>query len=300
MQRHINTNDRSVIASMLGSGYKQKDIAETLGFTKGAISKEIKRNRDEDGVYRVFSAKRKARQRRKDSKIKYRLIDNDIDIIKQIKERLHPLVSPEVIGHELNIHHQTIYSYIYRQEKGLINKLPQRGHKRRKYGSKRGRKIGWTTKVKSFRDNPKKVYWEGDTIKGKSRSRILTHVEYRSLYLKADLISDSTADSVHAILKKKPIHSNIVYDRGSEFALWRMIERDLNIEVFFADPHSPWQRGKNENTNGRLRRIFNKKFDFDTLDNRQLQKVVHLMNHTPRKSLNRRTPAEVYESLHSS
>jgi len=107
------------------------------------------------------------------------------------------------------------------------------------------------------------------------------------------------ADAVHAVLKKKPLDGNIVYDRGSEFALWRMIERDLGVEVFFADPHHPWQRGKNENTNGRLRRVFPKGFDFDTITNRQLQKVVHKMNHTPRKSLGWRTPAEVYESLRS-
>jgi len=299
MQRHINTNDRSVIASMLNAKYEQKEIADVLGFTKGAISKEINRNKDNDGVYRAHSARRKTRERRLNSKIKYRLIENNPYLIKEIKKQLEPLVSPEVVAHDLGIHHQTIYSYIYRSKPELKTKLPYRGKKRRKYGSKRGQKIGWTTKVKTFRDNPDKTYWEGDTIKGKTKTRVLTHVEYQSLFLKADLIPDGTADSVHSVLKKKPIESNIVYDRGSEFALWRMIERDLNIEVFFADPHAPWQRPKNENTNGRLRRVFPKKFDFDTITNRQLQKVVNLMNHTPRKSLNWRTPAEVYASLHS-
>jgi len=284
---------------MLNAKYEQKEIADVLGFTKGAISKEINRNKDNDGVYRAHSARRKTRERRLNSKIKYRLIENNPYLIKEIKKQLEPLVSPEVVAHDLGIHHQTIYSYIYRSKPELKTKLPYRGKKRRKYGSKRGQKIGWTTKVKTFRDNPDKTYWEGDTIKGKTKTRVLTHVEYQSLFLKADLIPDGTADSVHSVLKKKPIESNIVYDRGSEFALWRMIERDLNIEVFFADPHAPWQRPKNENTNGRLRRVFPKKFDFDTITNRQLQKVVNLMNHTPRKSLNWRTPAEVYASLHS-
>lgn len=299
MQRHINTNDRSVIASMLNAKYPQTEIADTLGFTKGAISKEIDRNKDSDGVYRFHLAVQKTRERRKQSKLKYRLIENNTNLIKEIKEQLNPLVSPEVVAYILGIHHQTIYSYIYRTKPELKKKLPYQGKKRRKYGSKRGQKIGWTTKVKSFRDNQDEIFWEGDTIKGKTKSRVLTHIEYQSLYLKADLIPDGTADSVHAMLKRKPINSNIVYDRGSEFALWKMIERDLNIEVFFADPHAPWQRGKNENTNGRLRRVFNKKFDFDTITDRQLQKVVHLMNHTPRKSLNWRTPADVYASLHS-
>lgn len=299
MHKHINTNDRSVIASMLNAKYEQKEIASVLGFTEGAISKEINRNKDSGGIYRFHLAIRKTRVRRKQSKFKYRLIENSPTLIKEIENQLKPLVSPEVVAHDLGIHHQTIYSYIYRTKPELKSKLPYRGKKRRKYGSKRGQKIGWTTKVKSFRDNPEEIFWEGDTIKGKTKSRVLTHVEYQSLYFKADLIPDGTADSVHAVLKKKPINSNVVYDRGSEFALWRMIERDLNIEVFFADPHAPWQRGKNENTNGRLRRVFNKKFDFDTITDRQLQKVVHTMNHTPRKSLNWRTPAEVHASLHS-
>jgi len=76
-----------------------------------------------------------------------------------------------------------------------------------------------------------------------------------------------------------------------------MIERDTNALVFFADAHSPWQRGKNENTNGRLRRVYPKGFDFDTITQKQLDRVVHVMNHTPRKSLEWRTPADVYKEL---
>jgi len=299
MHKHINTNDRSVIAGMLNARYSQSDIANTLGFTKGAVSKEINRNKDDNGVYRFHTAIKRTKERRKQSKIKYRKIENNTELKRKINQMMHPLVSPEVIGHILGIHHQTIYSYIYRTKPSLKTKLPYKGKKRRKYSSKRGQKIGWTTKVKTFRDNPKDVFWEGDTIKGKTKSRVLTHVENQSLFLKADLIPDGTADSVHAILKKKPTKDNIVYDRGSEFALWEMIERDLNIEIFFADPHAPWQRPKNENTNGRLRRVFPKKFNFDTITQSQLDKIVHLMNNTPRKTLNWRTPVEVYASLHS-
>ncbi|HDQ16743.1 MAG TPA: hypothetical protein ENN31_01310 [Candidatus Vogelbacteria bacterium] len=106
-----------------------------------------------------------------------------------IERSLNPLVSPKVIAQNLGIHHQTIYSYIYRSPE-LKTRLPYKGKKRRKYGSKRSRKIGWTTKVKSFRVNSKKMYWEGDTTKGKTKARVLTHVEHQSLYLKADLIPD--------------------------------------------------------------------------------------------------------------
>lgn len=96
-------------------------------------------------------------------------------------------------------------------------------------------------------------------------------------------------------MKKKEIEGIITYDRGSEFALWKMIEKDTNTSIYFADPYHPWQRGKNENTNGRLRRIYPKGFDFGTITQQELDEVVDLMNHTPRKTLNWRTPAEVFQ-----
>jgi IS30 family transposase len=115
--------------------------------------------------------------------------------------------------------------------------------------------------------------------------------------MRADLIPDGTADTIHAILTQRPLPGTITYDRGSEFALWKMIERDTNVSIYFARAHHPWERGKNENTNGRLRRVFPKRFDFSTITQRQLDRIVHTMNHTPRKSLSWRTPAEVYQKL---
>jgi IS30 family transposase len=300
MQRHINTEDRSVIAGMLSAGYRQVDIANVLGFTKGAISKEIQRNEDSDGTYRARNADKKTEERRKQSKLKYRLIENNIELERKIKKMLHPLISPEVVAHGLGIHHQTIYSYIYRSNPELKKKLPYRGRRRRKYGSRGVFKVDWLDTARSIHERVElDENWEGDTVRGSTKRKILTHIERKSLYTIADLIDDGTADSVHAQMKKNQLSGTITYDRGSEFALWKMIERDTDTTIYFADAYAPQQRGKNENTNGRLRRIYPKGFNFDTITNRQLQKVVHLMNHTPRKSLNWRTPADVYESLHS-
>lgn len=298
MQKHISINDRPVIDKMLRAGYEQKDIVLALGFTKGAISKEIKRNMDEDGIYRFRNAEKKAKRRRQLSKLRYRKVENDIELEKKIKSKLNPLISPEVIAHELNIHHQTIYSYIYRTNPELKKKLPYRGKKRRKYGSNGVFKVDWLDSAKSIHDRiERELNWEGDTVRGSTRKKLLTHVERKSLYTIADLIPNGTADAVHSQVKKDKIKGTITYDRGSEFALWKMIERDTDTTIYFADAYSPGQRGKNENTNGRLRRIFPKRFNFDTITNKQLQKVVYTMNHTPRKSLNWRTPAEVFKSL---
>lgn len=296
MHTHLNRDDRVALGALCRAGLNQSQIAKELGVHRSTISRELRRNQKPRGGYHALSADIQARARRRHSKVLYRKIDTALGF--SIASRLNPLVSPETVAHERGIHHQTIYTWIYRDRRDLLEQLPQRGRKRRRYGSKRTKKQGWTRLVKSIHDQPSTpLSWEGDTIKGKTRARILTHVERTSLYTRADLMPDGTADSVHTILKADPLVGTITYDRGSEFALWQMIERDTGSDVYFADAHHPWQRGKNENTNGRLRRIFPKRTDFSTITKTQLDQVVRQMNHTPRKSLNWRTPAEVYESL---
>jgi IS30 family transposase len=296
MHRHFNREDRIALGALLRAGLSRAEIGRQLGFNRSSISRELGRNQKPRGGYHALNADIQASKRRQRSKVSDRKIDTSLGLV--IENKLNPLTSPEVVAHALGIHHQTIYSWVYRDRPDLLPYLPQRGRKRRRYGSKRAKKQGWTRLVRSIHERPSAVIaFEGDTIKGKSLTRVLTHVEKTSLYLRADLMPDGTADSVHRILKKNPIPYQIIYDRGSEFALWKMIERDTPANVFFADAHAPWQRGKNENTNGRLRRVFPKKFNFATITQKQLDAVVHLMNHTPRKSLGWRTPTEVYREL---
>jgi IS30 family transposase len=212
-----------------------------------------------------------------------------------IESLLRPLVSPEVAAHAVGLTHETIYAWIYRTRPDLKAELPQYGRKRRRYGSKRGQKQGWTKNVRSIDERPEAGQsWEGDTVKGRTRARLLTSVERTSLFTVVDLMPDGTADSVHAAMKRRRLEGTMTYDRGSEFALWRMIERDTDLTVYFAHAHHPWERGKNENTNGRLRRVFPKRFDFGTITQKDVNGVVRLMNHTPRKSLSWLTPCMVY------
>jgi len=295
MHKHLNRDDRISLGALKRAGLSQAEIARQLKVHRSTISRELKRNPKPKGGYHAINANKQAKERRQQSKVQYRKIDNNQILITGIESRLEPLVSPEVVANELGIHHQTIYDWIYRSRPDLLSQLPQRNKKRRRYGSKRAKKQGWTQSVRSIHDKPvTEVSWEGDTIKGGTKARILTHIESSSLYTRADLIPDGTADSVHAVLKQKPISDQIIYDRGSEFALWPMIERDTGASIFFADAHSPWQRGKNENTNGRLRRVYPKKFDFDSITQKQLDLVVYKMNHTPRKTLGYKTPCSLY------
>lgn len=296
MHRHFNREDRIALGALKRAGLSQAEIGRQLGFNRSTISREIKRNQKPRGGYHALNADIQAQNRRQQSKQQYRIINTALGLV--IAKQLNPLVSPEVVGHEVGIHHQTIYNWVYRDNPDLLSLLPQRGRKRRRYGSKRAKKQGWTRLVKSIHARPASTLsWEGDTVKGSTKSQLLTHVERSSLYTRADLIPNGTADVVHATLKANPLSGTIIYDRGSEFTLWKMIERDTASMVFFADAHAPWQRGKNENTNGRLRRVYPKRFDFDTIDQKQLDGVVHLMNHTPRKSLGWRRPVDVYREL---
>lgn len=295
MYTHITRDDSAVISDGLRQGESYATIGGRIGKDKGAVWREVERNKDADGQYRPWSAQRKAKQRRTQSKHGTRLIENNALLEEYLERFLDPLVSPEVAAHEVDIHHQTIYSWIERSRSDLKPKLPYRGKKRRRYGSKREIKQGWTRTVHPIEERIlQHENWEGDTVKGATQARLLTHVERESLFTLADILPDGTADSVHAKTVQRSFEGTITYDRGGEFALWKMVEEDTGVTIYFADPHHPWQRGKNENTNGRFRRVFPKKFDFSTITQREVEKVVRTMNHTPRKSLSWRTPCGVY------
>jgi len=299
MYTHIKRDQRIALGALLYAGHSQASASRELGVDPSTVSRELKRNPTDRGGYHSTHAHLLTVRRRKESKQKYRKIENNPVLEKEIESQLTPLRSPEVIAHELGISHETIYAWIERSRPELKKNLPYRGKKRRRYGSKREQKQGWTRNVRSIDERPENsISWEGDTVKGSTKSQVLTHVEQSSLFLIADLLKDGTADSVHATLKKhQRVTGTTTYDRGSEFALWEMIERDTDTTVYFANAHHPWERGKNENTNGRLRRVFPKGFDFSTITQRQLDEVVNFMNNTPRKSLFWQTPAEVFEKV---
>jgi len=307
LYKHITLDERVALGALLAEGYEHSEIAEALGKNITSISREVLRNSNLDGRYLPHRAHRRTQQRRKESKVSSRKIENDKGLRKDIESMLGPLCSPETICHESNLNTcaSTIYVWIYRSRPDLMVRLPYHGKRRRKYGHKRGIKQGWTRHVRSIDErseaanNRTELYhYEGDTVHGVN-GKLLTYTERVSRFETALLIPDAKCDIVHEKTKEYfadyPARS-ITYDRGSEFALWKMIEKDLDIDVYFADPHSPWQRGTNENTNGRLRKIFPKKFNFGTVTQKSIDRVVWKMNHTKRKCLDWRTPCEVYKA----
>jgi IS30 family transposase len=303
MHTHSTRDDRAVISDGLRRGESYAAIGDRIGKDKSSVSREVARNQDPDGRYDARRADKRAQERRKMSKHGARRIENDAALADEIESQLHPLVSPEVVAHEVGIVHETIYQWISRSRPDLKAKLPQRGRKRRRYGSKREAKQGWTRHVRSIdaqpagaRNRSRTGHLEGDTVRG-TNGALLTHADRKSRFALVDLVPNEGADAAHARIAERfggaGVRS-ITYDRGSTFALWRMIEKATGAKVYFAHPRAPWERGTNENMNGRLRRVFPKRFDFSTITQRDVDAIVWIMNHTKRKCLGWRTPCEVY------
>lgn len=302
MYHHLTRDTRVALAALLRAGYSQSGAARELGISQSSVSRELGRNLFSDGSYHAAHAQRLARERRQQAKVAYRKIENDSALERRIRTRLHPLVSPEVIAHDENVSHETIYAWLYRSRPDLARLLPQRGKRRRRYGSKRTINQGWTRHVRPIELRPRDAerrshtgHFEGDTIRGR-HGVLLTLTDRKSRFEVAVKIAQR-CDAVHAALvhRKARLHAHsFTFDRGSEFALWQMIEQDTGAAVYFAHPRSPWERGTNENANGRLRRVFPKRFDFGTITQRDVNAVVRVMNHTKRKCLDWRTPCEVF------
>lgn len=306
MYEHIKREKRTALVALLRAGLSRAECARELGVHPCTIGRELVRNRMSDGVYDVRFANRKARERRRASKHRARLLENDTVRATIVETFLMFSWSPEQIENTTNlVSHETIYAWIDRSRPDLYLHLRRKGKKRRRYGSKRQVKQGWTQHVRSIEKRPERVEqrsrigdWEGDTIVGSEKTqRILVHVERKSGFVVADKLMNGTCDAVHAKTARRfPafLARTITYDRGSEFALWEMIERDTRARVYFAHPRHPWERGTCENTNGLLREFFPKQTAFAGIMQTDVDRAAWSLNHRPRKRLSWRTPCEVF------
>jgi transposase, IS30 family len=302
MHRHIKQSDRVCIEFLLKKNYSYRQIGEELGFHRTTVQREVERN-SLNGIYRTRIAEYKTKERRKNSKVMKRILENDIVLRKFVIKQLKNDESPEQInGTYRSISFMTIYRYLDRN-KELKKYLRRHGKKRRKYGTRSiqsryqasKRPIHERTIDKTIIGN-----WEGDTIMGKeTKLRIITHLDIASGYLVAKL-TDATAHSVYEHTKKvfsKLPCRTITYDNGSEFAYHKMIEKSTGAQVYFADPGKPHQRGANENVNGLLRQYFPKGSSFATITDSDVQKAVAKLNNRPRKRLNYLTPNQVFKGV---
>ena len=314
--KHITTNERCCIANFLSLGLSLRKIAKHLNRNVSTISREVKRN-STNGKYLAHIACENYAKNRKNCGAKGK--SSNPTLIKYIEDGLEKTWSPEQIAGRLRLDYQddksmkigfkTIYRWLYQKiiAKGNVNRLRRKG-KSLKPKETRGKfNIG-----KSIKDRPKEVrkretigHWELDTVvssRGKSKACLSTFVERKSRFLIAQVMENrkSSTFNFHCFTAFKDIPTNLIktfkVDRGKEFAGYVDIENTLNIDVYFADAYASWQRGTNENTNGLLREFYPKKFDFSSINQKELDNIVTIINNRPRKCLGYKTPAEVFDA----
>jgi IS30 family transposase len=291
-------------------------IARQLGRDQSTVSRELARNRREDGHYLPDSAQQKMQVRRQQSKTAFSCV-SEICIF-EIKERLKQYHSPEQIAGRLKrergarISHETIYQMIYADHEGL--KVYQRylrqgrGKRRRRGGcnSTRGKipgRVGIEHRPAIADAKTEIGHWESDTmIGGNHQGVIVTHVDKASKFLVADLGKNKTSSEVNKVTIRlfsqipKTQRKTMTFDNGKEFSGHAELSKELGLSCYFANPYHSWERGLNEHTNGLLRQFFPKQTNFKIVKSEALEKAVMLINTRPRKSLDYKTPFEVFYS----
>ena len=313
---HFTRDERVQLTGYLRAGLKQSRIAELLGKHPGSIGRELKRNSGKE-KYTVWLASKKSRARRKEANQHRRKLGKNVWLTSKVEESLQKYWSPEQIAGRLKsdfeksiVCHETIYRWIYEKQPELKQYLrQQKGKYRRRHGTAARiarRKANDGKRMIDERPEIVERRWrigdyEGDTIVGKGgKEHVLTHVCRMSIYLFADLLLRATAVNTRKTIvsrfKKIPRDKKqtITYDNGVQFNEYDLIERETRLAIYYCHAYHSWERGTNENTNGLLRQFLPKRSCFKKLTQRKLDKIVNLINTRPRKSLNYRTPHEVF------
>lgn len=326
--QRLTNDEREEISRGLAQGKAMSEIAKMLGRDRSTIWREIKRNNGKTG-YRAISASKRAQARagaRRKGKIK---LTKNRELAVYVEGKLRQKWSPREISQRLKIEyamdmsmqisHESIYQYIYVLPRGelkrtLIEALRQE-HKYRhkqKTGSNTEETRGKIANMLSIEERPAEVedrtvpgHWEGDLILGKyKRSALGTLVERTTRYTilvplgaQKDAVSVRKAyaaafQSIPAELKK-----TLTYDQGKEMSDHQQFTIDTNIEVYFAHPGAPWERGTNENTNGLIRQYFPKGTDFSTVSLEKIKEAQRSLNDRPRAVLDYLKPDEVFNNL---
>ncbi len=322
--RFLTVTERELIADLRREGESLRAIGRALDRPASTIKREIDA-RSVDGVYRPHRAQRSwaaSRPRPKESKLAHdgRLRDHVAD---KLRERW----SPEQICHalliefpddeDMRVSPETIYQAIYVQARGGLRRevsvALRTGRTRRKpHRRPEQRTSRFVEEMVMISDRPAEVadravpgHWEGDLIVGtRSESAIVTLVERSTRYVMLGHLSGGhTAEEVRDVLvplvQTLPGHlrGSLTWDQGCEMAAHQQFTVATGVPVYFCDPHSPWQRGSNENTNGLLRQYFPKGTDLSVHSAEDLEHVAQQLNGRPRKTLDWRTPAERLRDL---
>jgi IS30 family transposase len=327
--RCLSFAEREEIGLLKAAGRGVREIARCLERDPGTISRELNRvvhtNAHIRRVYRASTAQQDAdvkARRPKDAKLATKL-----PLRREVQARLEENHSPEQIAARLRddfpddpemwVSHETIYKSLYVQGRGALKrelvKHLRTGRAVRKPRRVEGVRRGQIPDMVNISQRPSDVEdravpgdWEGDLILGstESGSAIGTLVERATgfvllLHLRDNHTADTVADAMIHKMAELPeqLRRSVTWDQGKEMTNHARIADATGLDIYFCDPHSPWQRGTNENTNGLLRQYFPKGTDLSRWGPGYLDNVAAELNNRPRKRLNWRTPAEALDKL---
>lgn len=318
----LTLSEREEISRGIVADLSIRSIANHLNRHPSTISREIKRNGGYDN-YRATQADLSAWERTHRPK-RCKLACNR-PLSRTVATKLQLNWSPEQIAGWLKIEypndennhvsHETIYRSLFVQARGVLKKelqqylRSQRAIRRSKHASLKRDGLGQITNAASIRERPASIedravpgHWEGDLIAGSNNSYIATLVERHTRYVMLAKVKNKDTESVVSALikqsKKLPeeLYKSLTWDRGKELADHQRFTLATNIDVYFCDPRSPWQRGSNENTNGLLRQYFPKGTDLSVHSQTKLNAVARQLNERPRKTLEFETPAQRFNA----
>ena len=319
---HMSAEERETLSVGQAQGFSLRAMARVLGRAPSTVSREHARNA-RDHPSRACTAQRLAAARARQPRRPRKLLDPWL--WEYVRTHLVQGCSPEQMAGRLrraypddmrkHLSTETIYAALYVLPRGalrqeLLTALRQARQVRRPRSRGTDRR-GQLPNITPIADRPAEVasrtvpgHWEGDLIKGaRNGSAVGTLVERTTrLVLLARMDGADAASAYQGFTKKlrhvpAPLRKTLTYDRGKEMAEHARLAQRLAIQVFFADPHSPWQRGTNENTNGLLRQYLPKGTDLSGYTQRELNAIAHRLNTRPRKCLDFATPLEVFTQL---
>ena len=314
--------EREEISRGIAAHRSARSMARLLGHSPSTVSREIRRNGGYDR-YRAALADEKAWARaRRPKRCK---LAHSPRLRQTVASKLRLNWSPEQIAGWLKrchpedefcrVSHETIYRSLFVQARGVLKKellghlRSKRTIRRSKRAGLNGDRRGQIKDIVSIRQRPAAAedravpgHWEGDLLSGSKNSYIATLVERHTRYVMLAKVANKDTQTVVAALIKQAnklpdeLYKSLTWDRGKELADHRRFTLATNIDVYFCDPQSPWQRGSNENTNGLLRQYFPKGTDLSGYSQAHLNKVARQLNERPRETLKYETPAERFNA----
>ena len=320
----LTLGEREKISQSLWKGETFTNIARRINRPECTVGREIWRNvKKKLRSYHATKAHERATERSLHGRPKK--LEANAKLNAYVHEKLRLEWSPEEIAKRMRmeypkdasmrISHETIYQYLYCLPRGELKKELMKGLRHERKMRQPRINVKWRRQripdIVSISERPKETegrtvpgHWEGDLIIGKGKKSALGTLVERTTRLtllvpleKKDALSVKEAFEKSFARIPKKLRKSLTYDRGSEMSAHKLFTKDTGIQVYFADPYSPWQRGTNENTNGLIRQYFPKGTDFSLVPLTAIKEAERRLNERPRKTLEFYTPSEKFYEL---